>query len=119
TPPSLTMMVTVPDRLEVGDSVRVLIVGADDLQGSGIARAGVTVEAFSPRFGSTEVRVFSRQFQPARGGTLTEALDFPPFNFGFLPDTVSFRITAFLEDAQGNCAVAVAPGQTQSLPCEV
>jgi DNA-binding beta-propeller fold protein YncE len=119
TRPTLSMTVTSADRLETQDSVRVRITGVDDAQGAGVARAGVTVRATSPRRGVSETRVFTRDFTPPRTGTITETIPFAPFNLDptVVPDTLSFEITAFLLDASGNCAAAVSPGQTQSLPC--
>jgi hypothetical protein len=113
------MTVTSADRLETQDSVQVRITGGDDPQGAGVVRAGVTVRATSPRRGATETRVFTHDFTPPRTGTVTETVGFAPFNLDptVVPDTLSFEITAFLLDASGNCAAAVTPGQTQSLPC--
>jgi hypothetical protein len=117
--PSLSMTVTSAERLEARDSVRVRLNGADDTQGSGVVRAGLTVTATSPRRGTSQTRSFVRDLTPPRTGNLSETLSFAPFNIDptVVPDTMTFEITAYMLDASGNCAAAVTPGATQSLPC--
>jgi hypothetical protein len=119
TRPSLSMSVASATRLEAEDSVRVTLTGGDDPQGAGVVRAGVTVTALAPGRGVSETRVFTRDFQPPRTGSVTETVAFAPFNIDptFLPDTLVFEVTAFMVDASGNCAAAVTPEQTQSLTC--
>ena len=117
--PSLRMEVSAPQRLETKDSVRVVITGADDTQGSGLVRAGVTVEAFAPGRGVSETQVFTQDFEPPRTGTITQTVAFQPFNLDprRLPDTLVFEITAFVSDASGNCAATVGGNEPQSLAC--
>jgi hypothetical protein len=119
TAPSLSMVVESADRLETEDSVRVRITGSDNPQGSGVVRGGITVTALSPGRGVSEQRVFTRDFTPARTGTLTETFAFQPFNLDprRLPDTLVFEVTAFLVDGNNNCGATVTQNQVQSLPC--
>ena len=118
-PPSLSMTIASPDRLEARDSLQVQVTGSDDSQGSGVQRVGVTVEAFSPSRGVTETLVFSQDYQTPRTGSVTQTIGFEPFNIDprKLPDTLIFEITGFLVDAAGNCAATVADDQRQSLEC--
>jgi hypothetical protein len=119
TPPSLSMTINSADRLETEDSVRVLITGSDNPQGSGVVRGGITVTALSPGRGVSSQRVITRDFAPARTGTLNETFSFEPFNIDprRLPDTLVFEITAFLIDGSNNCGATASQGVVQSLPC--
>ena len=118
TSPTLSVRATSTPRLELDDPVTVIISGSDDSQGSGIARVGFTVQAISPRRGETLVRTDEQAFNPARTGNLLVALDFLPFNVDelSLPDSLTFEITGWAIDGDGNCAAAVEDNP-MSLPC--
>lgn len=119
TPPELTVTAFSTERLELNDPVEVVVAGADNNQGSGIARVGYTVRAVSPRRGDTLTQSQERVYNPPRTGNLAERFEFLPFNVDelSLPDTLVFEITGFLVDGDGNCAAAVEEGVSMSLPC--
>jgi len=119
TPPSLTVTTESTPRLELDDAVRVVVAGADNTQGSGIARVGYTVKAFSPRRGVTEYRTSEKTFNPARTGNLSATFEFLPFNADelSLPDTLTFEVTGWAYDADGNCAATVEGEGPSSFPC--
>ncbi len=119
TPPTLSVMTTSTPRLELDDPLTVTVTGSDNIQGSGIARVGYTVRAISPRRGVTVVQTGEQAFNPARTGNLSAEFDFIPFNVDelSLPDTLTFEVTGWAIDADGNCAAAVEPGDPTSFPC--
>jgi len=119
TPPTVALTVSSTPRLELDDKVTVVVSGADDSQGSGIARAGYTVRAISPRRGVTVVETAERVFNPARTGNQAATFQFTPFNVDelALPDTLIFEITGWAYDGDGNCAAVVEAGTPSSLPC--
>ncbi len=119
TPPELSVTSFSTQRLELDDPIEVLVAGADNNQGSGVARVGYTVRAVSPRRGDTLTQTQERVFNPPRTGNLAERFEFLPFNVDDLnlPDTLVFEITGFAVDGDGNCAAAVEEGVTMSLPC--
>jgi hypothetical protein len=112
--PTVTMTVEAGERLEATDSLRVTVTGQDDPTGSGLVRAGITVTARSPSHGTQETKVFTRDFSPARTGSVSETVTFAPFAFDprVLPDTLTFDITGFVVDAGGNCAAIAVQGTT-------
>jgi DNA-binding beta-propeller fold protein YncE len=120
TPPSLTIGVASTERLELDDAITVMVTGADDTQGAGIARAGYTVKAISPRRGDTLVQSGEKAYSPARTGNLSASFQFLPFNVDelALPDSLVFEVTGWAVDGDGNCAAAVEEGVMQSIPCE-
>jgi DNA-binding beta-propeller fold protein YncE len=119
TPPQLTIDVESTPRLELDDAVKVTVTGADDTQGAGIARAGYTVKAISPRRGDTLVRTGEKAFNPPRTGNLAATFQFEPFNVDelALPDTLVFEVTGWAVDGDGNCAAAVEEETLASLEC--
>jgi DNA-binding beta-propeller fold protein YncE len=120
TPPQVSVSVTSSDRLELDDAVNVTVSGADDTQGAGIARAGYTVKAISPRRGDTLIQTSEKAFNPARTGNLAASFQFLPFNVDelALPDTLVFEVTGWAVDGDGNCAAAVGDEEPASIPCE-
>ena len=120
TPPTVAVTQSSTPRLEVGDPIRVVVSGADNPQGSGIARAGYTIKAISPIRGDTLVRTGQRTFNPPRTGNMVATFDVLPFNVDplNLPDSLTFEITGWAYDAEGNCAAAVEAGTSMSLTCE-
>ena len=119
TPPNVAVSATSSPRLELDDPIKVVVSGADDPQGSGIARAGYTIKAISPRRGDTLVRTGQRTFSPPRTGNVAVTFDVFPFNADplSLPDSLVFEITGWAFDASGNCAAAVEAGTSMSLGC--
>lgn len=119
TPPTLTVTSQSTPRLELDDLVRVVVAGADNTQGSGIARVGYTVKAFSPRRGQTLFRTGEKSFNPPRTGNISASFDFMPFNVDelSLPDTLTFEITGWAFDADGNCAATVEGEGPSSYSC--
>jgi hypothetical protein len=119
TPPTLSVSQISTPRLEMDDAIRLMVSGADNPQGSGIARAGYTIRAISPRRGDTLVRTGQRTFNPPRTGNLVATFDVLPFNVDplNLPDSLVFEVTGWAFDAEGNCAAAVEAGASMSLAC--
>ncbi len=119
TPPALSVKTTSTPRLELDDPVTVTVDGSDNTQGSGIARVGYTVKSISPRRGVTLVESGEKTFTPARTGNLSVEFEFMPFNVDelSLPDTLTFEVTGWAIDADGNCAAAVEDGDPVSFPC--
>ncbi len=117
--PRLRHTEVAPARLELQDSVTLQITGTDDSQGSGVVVAGYTVLGISPSRSDTVVRSGQRSFSPPRTGTLTTSFSFKPFNVDSLnlPDTLTFELTTFMVDGDGNCAASVGLDTLQSLPC--
>jgi hypothetical protein len=121
TPPTVAVSATSGQRLELADPISVVVTGADNPQGSGIARTGYTIKAISPRRGDTIVRTGQRTFASPRTGNVAVTFDVLPFNVDplNLPDTLVFEITGWAYDASDNCAAAVEPGTSMSLACTV
>jgi DNA-binding beta-propeller fold protein YncE len=119
TPPTVSVATISTERLELDDPISVVVSGADDSQGSGIARAGYTVKAISPRRKDTLVISADEVFNPARTGTQASTFEFLPFNVDHLalPDTLVFEITGWAVDGDGNCAAAVVSETPMNLPC--
>jgi len=118
-PPSVTLLPTSGERLELDDLITVVVSGADDPQGSGVASAGYTVKSISVERGDTLVRTEQTTFSPPRTGNLSTTFTFTPFNVDelSLPDTLIFEITGWMVDGEGNCGAAVAVGTPSSLTC--
>lgn len=118
-PPSVTVVPSSSERLELDDLLTVVVSGSDDAQGSGIASAGYTVKSISPERGDTLVRTAQSNFSPPRTGNLSTTFTFTPFNVDelSLPDTLIFEVTGWMVDGEGNCAAAVVVGTPSSLPC--
>jgi hypothetical protein len=108
------------ERMELKDSITVVITGADNTQGSGVRTAGYTVFGIAPGRGDTLIRSGRRDFTPPRTGSVSETFKFPMFNVDSLslPDTLVYEVTGFLIDAQGNCAASVGAPELVSLPCD-
>jgi hypothetical protein len=119
TPPTVSVTTTSTQRLELDDPITVVVSGADDSQGSGIARAGYTVKAISPRRNETLVLSADQVFNPARTGNQVSTFEFLPFNVDHLalPDTLVFEITGWAVDGSGNCSAAVESETPMDLPC--
>ncbi len=118
-PPTVTLVTTSNERLELDDVIAVAVSGADNPQGSGVSSAGYTVRAISPERGDTIVRTEQVNFSPARTGNLTSNFTFLPFNVDelSLPDTLIFEVTGWMVDGDGNCAAATVEGVPSQLPC--
>jgi hypothetical protein len=60
-----------------------------------------------------------RLFNPARTGNVSVEFEFVPFNVDELqlPDTLTFEITGWAVDADGNCAAAIDEAEPVSFPC--
>jgi hypothetical protein len=116
-PPSLAVDVVAGARMEMTDSLRVIVTARDNEGGSGLARIGITALALTGL--DTLLHRDSVVFVPLRGGTVTREFRLPPLGASelTLPDTIAFRITAFAYDSAGNCAAAVTRGM-QQLSCQ-
>ncbi len=118
--PWLVALASSPERLELKDSITVVVTGFDNTQGSGVRTAGYTVRGIAPSRGDTLIRSGSRTFTPPRTGTVSEAFKVVTFNVDSLnlPDTLVYEITGYLIDAQGNCAASIGGPQPVSLQCD-
>ncbi|MDH5758841.1 MAG: hypothetical protein OEZ65_04580 [Gemmatimonadota bacterium] len=119
TAPKVKHKATVTPRMEMTDSIYLSVTGADDAQGSGVARMGYTVMAISPSRGDTLIQTQQVAYSPARTGTVTSNFAFLPFNVGTLnlPDTVVFHIFSWAIDAAGNCGAGLGADTLASYPC--
>lgn len=117
-PPTVRLEVSALPKLELSDSISVQVLGNDDAQGSGIVRAGYTVLAISESRRDTLTRTGSRDFSPARTGTVATEFRVPVFNVDSLalPDTLTYEVTGYLIDQAGNCSAAV-DGQAGQIAC--
>lgn len=115
--PVLKHSSSAPDRMEIQDSVTVVVTGTD--HGGGVAMVGYTVLGISPTRGDTLIRSDSAVYDPPRTGTVTKIFKFSTFNVDSLslPDTLIYEITTWMKDAQGNCAASVGVDSLVSLPC--
>ncbi len=105
-------------RLEVDDSIRVVVTVQDPL--SGVRTVGITV--LSDNAGAKDTATFRVNFTTTRTGTIIQEFYLLPFNFDplNLPDTVVYELHAFAHDAASprNCGAAAQAGVTQSLVCD-
>jgi hypothetical protein len=117
--PRLKHTTTAPVRMELQDSVSIVVTGADDSQGAGVAVVGYTVLGISPSRGETRIRTDSTVFTPARTGTVTGTFTSPVFNVDSLslPDTLIFETVSWMRDAAGNCAASVGVDSLVALAC--
>ena len=117
--PSLKQTAAAPDRMEIQDSIRLTVSGADNTQGTGVASVGYTIVAFAPSRADTVLRTGKLDFTPARTGTVSGTFAVPAFNVDSLnlPDTLVFEVTTWMKDRDGNCAAAVGGDQLTSYPC--
>ena len=117
--PRVRSIASSPERLELKDSIQIVVTGQDNTQGSGVAVAGFTVLGIAPSRGDTLVRSGTRNFTPPRTGTINETFKFPTFNVDSLglPDTLVYEVTGYLIDGQGNCAASIGGLDLVSLPC--
>lgn len=117
--PRVRHVETAPTRLELQDSVTLRLTGSDNSQGGGVVLAGYTVLGISSSRGDTVIRSGERTFSPPRTGTLTTTFGFQPFNVDSLnlPDTLTFEVTTYMVDADGNCGASVGLDTLQALPC--
>lgn len=118
--PVLALSVSARPRLEFTDFVRVEITGRDDSQGKGVATVGYTVLGISATRGDTLVRTARVNFSPPRTGTVIRDFTFAPFNVDSLslPDTLSYEVTAFMIDGDGNCSAATQSGALSRVACD-
>lgn len=109
--PTVSISMDAAPRLELTDSIDVLVSGSDDRQGSGLVAVGYTLMATSESRGDTVVsdRV---EFDAPRGGTVNRTFRVPIVRVDSLalPDSVRYEVWGFAVDAQGNCAAAVSGG---------
>ncbi|MDX1745057.1 MAG: hypothetical protein R3324_03890, partial [Halobacteriales archaeon] len=119
-PPSVRFTQSSNSRLELQDALELELEASDDNQGSGIARAGYTVIANSPSRGTSEVASDEVSYDPARTGNLAQTFQVPVFHADqlALPDTLIYEVTAWVVDAQGNCAASVGGQESVSFECE-
>lgn len=117
--PSLSLVATVPGRVELTDSLRVRVTASDNEGGSGLTRIGLT--AIVRTLGSATAQVFEQVFDinpPATGTVVRDFAFLPPFaSQTTIPRTMTFEFHAFAVDSASNCAAAVA-ATPQQLTCE-
>jgi hypothetical protein len=122
TPPQVLRRIETPNRIELGDSIRI-IVRATDGGGTGVSRMGAVVIARPD--GGLQPRTFYRQselFSPPLSGT-PERTFFVTLGElyseleGLYPRTFTLDVHAFAIDAAGNCGASVSE-QFAALPCD-
>lgn len=118
-PPSLTVTAESPRRLEIQSNVTVSLIGRDNVGGSGVRTAGMTVLGISPSRSDTLLHDTTVTFARPRSGTVAQEFLFSPFNVDSLaiPDTLIYEVTGYFVDESGNCAAATASDEEGSLPC--
>lgn len=117
-PPRLKQTVVTPDRMELQDGLAVTVSGSDNSQGSGVITVGWTVAGVS-RHQGTQYRSGDTTFTQARTGTVTLSFTVPTFNVDSLslPDTLSYEVTTWMRDAEGNCGAANGGDTLSAFPC--
>lgn len=120
TPPTLSFTVSAPKRMEMTDSLKVLVRARDNDGGSGIARMGVTAIAVNSARTDTVTQSLTVSYAIPRSGTAAHEFVFHPFHVDVaaLPDTLEFEIHAFAVDAENNCAAA-SSNRDEQLGCRV
>lgn len=116
--PTVALATAAPERMELLDPVQVTVTGQDNSQGSGITRMGYTVIATNSA-GNTVVTGDEVTYDPPRTATTVETFFFDPSIVAdelALPDTLTFEVHAYAEDAAGNCAATVSTSPEQR-PC--
>jgi len=126
-PPKVRRTFDAPDRVELGDSIMIHVMGTD-VGGGGIVRLGAVVVAIPAGESATLVRdtfYFSTPaFAPPRGGTpdttfvlqLEEAYN--ELSTADFPLPFTFQVHAFAIDSQNRCGAAVQESD-QDLTCQV
>jgi hypothetical protein len=119
TQPLARLVTAAPDRMELGDTVTVEVIGRDNTQGSGVQRVGYTVRGISPTRGDTIILSEERLFVPARTGIVSETFKFAPFNVDSLalPDTMVYQITGYVVDNAANCSAAIPSEELATVDC--
>ncbi len=132
--PQLFLNMTSPARVELDDSISVLVRAAD-IGTSGLARVGIVVIAIPDTTSERQDTIYRDvTFAPSRAGTLDQVFTFRLMDFleeevapgtdqrygeGSslrFPRRFTLQAHAFAVDAANNCAAAVST-TTQSLPC--
>jgi len=126
-PPKVRRTFQTPDRVELGDSIRIHVTGTD-VGGGGIVRLGAVVVAIPAGEGGTLVRdtfYFSTPaFAPPRGGTpdttfvLHLSEGFSELSAARFPLPFTFQVHAFAIDSQNRCGAAVQESD-QDLECQL
>jgi DNA-binding beta-propeller fold protein YncE len=120
TAPSVRLLTAEPGRMELTDSLGMLVIARDNPGGTGVSRLGVTVVAtnVTGAQSTTHRVVYQTVFGNPQAGEARDSFFVVPFNIDpmLLPDTLSVQIYAFAFDAAGNCGAAV-DSDFQSLPC--
>ena len=126
-PPKVRRTFEAPDRVELGDSIRIHVTGTD-VGGGGIVRLGAVVIAIPAGEGGSLVRdtfFFSTPaYAPPRGGApdttfvlqLREA--YSELSTARFPLAFTFQVHAFAIDSQNRCGAAVQQVD-QDLACQV
>ena len=119
TPPGVQLTAVPADRMELRDQVTVEVKARDDVLGVGVTQMGYTALAISPTRGTTLIQTESVTFATPRVGNVTQTFEFPVFNADplALPDTLTFEVTAFVRDQQGNCSTSVGADSLVTLAC--
>ena len=118
-PPGAQLTLSSADRMELQDRVTVEVKARDDVLGDGVTQMGYTALAISPTRGDTLIQTESVTFATPRVGNTTQTFGFQVFNADSLalPDTLIFKVTAFVRDQQGNCSTSVGLDSLVTLAC--
>lgn len=118
--PEVTQDVSAMDRMELTDSLVVVVTGEDNPQGTGLATAGVTVRAFSELGGDTLVRTQVVDYATPQAGVTDTRFTFTPFNVDSvaLPERIIYQVSSYAVDAAGNCAANSSDEAARSTGCD-
>lgn len=118
-PPSVSISVETPERMELTDLIRVTVKAFDNPGGSGIANTGLT--AIVTNTARTDTMVLSPvdAFTGSAADTAVSNFSFtPPFVDAMnLPDTLDIVFFGIANDREGNCGGAVEDGFTDDVSC--
>jgi hypothetical protein len=117
TPPRVSFSASIPQRMEVADTVSVTVTGADEMR---VDTLGATVRVVRRTSAGEQLLGVLTGKVAVAPPTGTQTLRLPLGGLGLSGmDTLTtvLEVVAFAKDAAGNCATATAPNTVQSLPC--
>jgi hypothetical protein len=117
--PEVFQSVSHMDRMELTDSVVVLLSAEDNPEGTGVSAAGVTVRAYSELGGDTLVQTRRVDFDTPQAGVAESRFTFTPFNVDTvaLPERIIYQVSSFALDGSGNCAANSSDAEERIAAC--
>ncbi|MGH7482035.1 MAG: hypothetical protein ACRELV_07760 [Longimicrobiales bacterium] len=120
--PTLFRTITSPARAELDDTIAVTVT-ARDVGSAGLVRIGVVARIADTQPAVPLLVLRDTLLATAATGSIVHTFVLHLTDFGLtelnlpLPKDVKVSVSAFAIDAAANCATAVAPEPSQSLPC--